>query len=109
MAVELEIAFRGMESSEAVKAELEKRVESMNRRNPDVRRVIAVVEQSHKSQSQGNPFSVNLEVIVPGGQDVYVTHDPGDENTHEDVYVAIRDAFEAAERQLQKRESKRNH
>ena len=109
MAIELEIAFRGMESSEAVKAEFDKRIEAMNRRNPDVRRVIAVVEQSHKSQVQGNPFSVSLEVIVPGGQDVYVTHDPGDETTHEDVYVAIRDAFDAAERQLQKRQAKRGH
>lgn len=106
MAAEMDVAFRGMEASEAVRAELEKRVERLNNHNPDVRRVSVVIEQAHRSQSQGNPFSVSLEVKIPGVNDVYVSHDPGGAEEREDLYIAIRDAFEAAERQLEKRRAK---
>jgi ribosome-associated translation inhibitor RaiA len=36
---------------------------------------------------------------VPG-KELVVSRDPGDVHAHKDVYVAIRDAFDAAERQL---------
>ena len=38
---------------------------------------------------------------VPGGEDIVVSRDPGATGRHEDAHVTIRDAFDAAGRQLQ--------
>lgn len=43
-----------------------------------------------------------IDVRTPTGE-VAVSRMPDDEHAHEDVYVAIRDAFDAARRQLQDR------
>lgn len=106
MRIETDIVFRDMDSSEAVKASVEKYVEKIERHNPSVSRCRVVIEQAHKSQSSGNLFHVGLDISVPG-DNIVVTKDTGRSPQHEDVYVAIRDAFEAAERQLAKYAAKR--
>lgn len=107
MRIESDIVFRDMDSSEAVQAAVEKYIEKIERHHTSVSRCRVVVEQSHKSQASGNLFHVGIEVSVPGDL-IVVTKDSGRNPQHEDVYVAIRDAFEAAERQLAKYSAKRH-
>ena len=54
-----------------------------------------VVEVPHKHLHQGNQFNVRIDIGVPGSE-IVVNHDHA-----EDVYVALRDAFDAAKRQLE--------
>jgi cold shock CspA family protein len=42
-----------------------------------------------------------VRLTVPGGKEIVSSHDPGPDEAHEDVYVAIRDSFNAAKRQLE--------
>jgi ribosome-associated translation inhibitor RaiA len=56
--------------------------------------VRATVEAPHHHHHQGNLFTVKLDVTLPGGE-IVVNRDHA-----EDVYVALRDAFQAARRQL---------
>lgn len=102
MALKTTIAFRGMENSEAVKEIVEERAEKIERHFPNALGCEVVIEQATKSRSQGNLFSVSLEFEVPGHENVHVSRDAGRDHAHEDVYVAIRDSFEAAHRQLEK-------
>jgi hypothetical protein len=44
---------------------------------------------------------VRVHVEMPGGKRVDITRDPAETGRHEDAYVTIRDAFDAAGRQLQ--------
>ena len=44
-------------------------------------------------------FHVGLEVLIPS-HDIQVTRDQHDKHEHEDLYVAIRDAFDALERRI---------
>ena len=48
----------------------------------------------HRHSQQGKQFSVRIDIGVPGNE-IVVTRDHA-----EDVYVALRDAFDAAIRQL---------
>jgi hypothetical protein len=41
-----------------------------------------------------------VELAVPGGT-IVVNREPGEDHAHEDLHVAIRDAFDAARRRLQ--------
>jgi hypothetical protein len=43
---------------------------------------------------------VKVDLQVPSGQ-LVVSREPGHDHAHEDVYVALRDAFNAAVRQLE--------
>jgi cold shock CspA family protein len=45
-------------------------------------------------------YHVRIDLTVPGDE-LVVSRDPGKDQAHEDVYVAIRDAFDAARRQLE--------
>lgn len=53
-----------------------------------------VVETPHRHQHKGMQYHVSIRLAVPG-HEVVVKREP-----HEDLYVAIRDAFTAAGRQL---------
>jgi hypothetical protein len=47
-------------------------------------------------------FNVKLQLALPG-EDVVVDMERPQRENHEDVYVVIRDAFDAAKKQLQQR------
>jgi cold shock CspA family protein len=44
---------------------------------------------------------VRIDLTVPG-QELVVSRDPAENQAHTDAYVAVRDAFDAAKRQLEK-------
>ena len=59
-----------------------------------------VIAQPHRHHRDGRLVSVRVEVIVPGGE-VVVSRDHHLDHAHEDVRVALRDAFRAARRRLE--------
>jgi cold shock CspA family protein len=59
-----------------------------------------VVEAQHQHHHKGNLYHVRVDITVPG-HELVVSRDPKDHQAHQDVYVAIRDAFDAARRQLE--------
>ena len=65
-----------------------------------------VVESPHKHQHKGNTYHVRIELSVPGDE-IVVTRDP-QSAAHEDLSIALRDAFTAAQRQLQAYVEKHN-
>jgi cold shock CspA family protein len=58
------------------------------------------VETPHRHHHRGNLFHVRIDITVPG-RELVVGRSPAAHHAHEDVYVAIRDAFRAAARQLE--------
>jgi ribosomal subunit interface protein len=63
--------------------------------HPRIMSCRVVIEQPAQHQRQGKEFVVRVDLKVPGGE-VAVSRDH-----HEDVYVALRDAFDAARRKLE--------
>jgi ribosomal subunit interface protein len=72
------------------------KLEKFSDRISDCRVVIAV---PHRHHHQGNIYHVQINLTVPGSE-LVVNRQPPAQQTHEDLHVAIRDAFENAERQL---------
>lgn len=96
----LQITFRGMEPSEAVERRIREKADELERFQGQIIGCHVTVESPHHHSQQGATFSVRLDVRVPQGE-IVVNRDPGRNHAHEDVYVAIRDAFAAAVRQLE--------
>ncbi len=94
MAAQLQITVREMPHSEALEAEIRRKVAGLERVHPRITAIRATVEAPHHHHHQGNPYTVRLDITVPGSE-ILVNRDHA-----EDVYVALRDAFQAARRQL---------
>lgn len=100
MQTPLEIAFVDTETSAAVEARIRERVERLERHFDGITSCHVYVAAPHQHHRKGNRFEIRVEVRVPG-QELAVADKPGDINAHEDVYVAIRDSFDAMERRLE--------
>jgi ribosomal subunit interface protein len=100
MKIPLQVTFRGFPHSDAVEAKIREKAEKLNQFFPDIVGCRVVVEAQHKHHQHGNLYHVSIDLTVPG-RELAVARDPKDHQAHEDVYVAIRDAFDAARRQIE--------
>jgi ribosome-associated translation inhibitor RaiA/cold shock CspA family protein len=100
MQVPLQITFRHMDSSDAAAARIRERTAELERVFDRITSCRVVVECRHPRHQQGNLFRVRVDLKVPG-RELVVGRDPAAHQAHEDVYVAIRDTFDAARRLLE--------
>jgi hypothetical protein len=94
------IAFKGMDPSEAGRVEVRA---WLDRLGPLTTRMIAgqvVIEAIDEGRRDDRRYHVRMELTMPEGV-VSVGPDHPSNGAHEDVYVAIRNAFRAARRQLE--------
>jgi ribosomal subunit interface protein len=98
MQLPLQITFRDMEQSDAIEKAVREKAEKLNQFEQimSCRVVVEMINKHHK----GTLYQVSIDLTVPGTE-IVVSRDHGVDHSHEDVYVAIRDAFDAARRQLQ--------
>ena len=99
MSNEFQIVFHNIDQSDALTDSVNKRVEKLRRYNGDIIGGRVVLDSPHNNHHKGKVYSVTLELHTPN-KEVVVTQEQHDNHAHEDLYVAIRDAFNAAERQL---------
>jgi ribosomal subunit interface protein len=96
----LEIRFRQMDPSPAIEARIRKKAAELERFSERITGCRVIVEKEHRHRHKGNLFRVRIEIDAPG-KELAVAHTGPRDHAHEDVYVAIRDAFKAAVRQLE--------
>lgn len=99
MTMPLRISYHGMGASPAVAAAIEERGAKLSQLYDRIMSCRVVVESPHRSHRKGNLFQVKVDITVPG-EELVVNRDSGQDHAHEDVYVVIRDAFDAMERRL---------
>lgn len=95
MQVPLQIILRDMIRSDALDAKIRSEALKLERRYPRLMSCRISVDEEHKRARQGKLFCVHIDVRAPGHIDVVSSL-----KQHEDVYVAVRDAFDAVKRQL---------
>jgi ribosomal subunit interface protein len=80
--------------SEAAKSTILKKASKLDSFYDRITSCRVVVDAPHRHQSKGLLYNVRIDLTVPG-RELVIKREP-----HEDLYVAIRDAFDAARRQL---------
>lgn len=100
MKVPLELAFVNMESSDAVEERVRERAERLERYYRNLTSCRVSIEAPHKSQYNTQHYEVHIDMTVPGSEIVVSTNPRPEENEHTDIYKAVRDAFDTAERRL---------
>ncbi len=99
MQLPLQITFRNMDSSEALDARVRSEAEKLDLLYDKITSCRVVVEADHKHKHKGNTYHVRVDLTVPGSE-LVASREPEEHQAHEDVYVAVRDAFNAVGRQL---------
>jgi ribosomal subunit interface protein len=94
-----QISFRNLGESPAIRDAIQKRVERLDRFFPRIMACRVLVESPHNSQHRGKHFHVRVDLTVPG-REIVINRDPKAKATNENMYAAVRDAFDAADRKL---------
>jgi ribosomal subunit interface protein len=100
METPVQIVFHEVAHSQALENLIREKAGKLETIFPRLMRCHVSIEQPHRHKQQGNPFNVRVTLHVPGGE-LVVNRDH-----HEDVYVALRDAFDAVRRQLEEHAQK---
>ena len=95
MQIPLQITIRDVEHSEALETHIREKAKKLDEFFNHIMSCRVVVEVPHKHHRQGKQFNVRIDIGVAGGE-IAVNRDHA-----EDVYVALRDAFDVAKRQLE--------
>ncbi len=98
--MQLQISFRDMEPSAAVEDRVRERAARLERYFGRITSCRVVVESPHKRSHQGRQFRVRVDLTVPEDE-IVADSARAASPQHEDVYVAIRDAFDTATRSLE--------
>jgi ribosomal subunit interface protein len=104
---EIQVVFHNIDQSVALVDNVNKRIEKLQRYGKDIIGGRVVLDSPHNNHHKGKVFSVTVELHT-SGKEIVVKQGQHDKHEHEDIYVAVRDAFNAAERQL-KSLDKSNH
>jgi ribosomal subunit interface protein len=100
MQIPLQVTFKGMDRSDAVEARVRERAQKLERFAEHITSCRVVVERATRRHHKGDVYHVRVDVTLPG-RELAATRDPERGDAHEDVYVAVRDAFDAMRRQIE--------
>lgn len=89
MSIPLEITVRDIEKTPSIEERIRTKADKMSQYYDRIESCKVTVEMPQKNQHQGKIYNVHIEVNVPGKQLVANKH------PNEDLYIAIRDSFQA--------------
>ncbi|MEJ5210213.1 MAG: HPF/RaiA family ribosome-associated protein [Burkholderiales bacterium] len=95
MQLPLQVTFRDIPHSDAIETAIREKADKLDRFYDRIMAVRAVVGTIQRHHRQGKLYNIRLDITVPGGE-IVINRDKA-----EDIYVAIRDAFDAARRKLE--------
>jgi ribosomal subunit interface protein len=95
MQIPLQITFREVPHSDAIETHVREKAEKLNEFYDKIMGCRVVVGMIQRHHHQGKLYNIRIDLTVPGGE-VVVNRDKA-----EDIYVAIRDAFDHAKRRLE--------
>ncbi|MBA4696737.1 MAG: ribosome-associated translation inhibitor RaiA [Legionella sp.] len=100
MGLPLRIKYLNVPPSEAVDSKIHHFADKLEKRYDRILGCHVVIQSPHRRHHKGNLYQVNINLSVPEAKLVASRESSGD-HSHEDLYVSVRDAFQAIQRQLQ--------
>ena len=101
MQTPIEIAFQHCEPSKEIRAEIAKQAKRLERFSDRITSCHVMVAGPQTRHRQGDLFKIDVRIAMPEHRDVVVTRTHGDAPEREHPLVAVREAFDAAVRQIE--------
>ncbi len=102
----VEITFRNIGPSDAIEARIHKEAAKLQRFHQRIISCRVVVSAPDRHKHKGKLYRVRIQIEVPSGN-LWINRRSPYDHAHEDVYVAVRDAFAAATRRLEEKTGKK--
>ena len=114
-----QVIFRGLAHSDEIESDIRERVRELEQFYAGMVRCRVAIEVPHRHRRDGRHFHIRIEITVPGGSPIVVSHEPSlharlkdveEEVPHKEseidavrrhARVAIHEAFTAARRRLE--------
>jgi len=91
----IQITIKNVDPSDQLNALIKEKANKLQQFNENIISCHITVEQTQRHKHQGKLNNLRINISVPG-KELIVTHNP-----NENIYVAVRDAFDDARRQLE--------
>jgi ribosome-associated translation inhibitor RaiA len=95
-----------MEPSAALGARIRELAQRLLKFDAHIIHCHVIIALPHKHSLQGRRYEVRIEITTPGAHLIAQQEHP-ERHSHEDPYVAVRDAFRSMRRQLEDYEQRR--
>lgn len=97
MRLPLQVTFKNIPPSDAIESHISEKAAKLDRFSERIMSCRVVVDSTQRRQHQGKLFVVRVDMTVPRSKELVTSAE------HEDVYVAIRDAFDSAYRVVEEK------
>jgi cold shock CspA family protein/ribosome-associated translation inhibitor RaiA len=102
METEPKIVFENIGPSDAVRQRILEEIAHLEELYGRITSCRVVVDKPEKGRRKGTPYQVRIHLVLPGGKEVAVHPSTAGHQWNADPNVAIRTAFDAAQKQLKK-------
>jgi putative sigma-54 modulation protein len=96
MTTPLEISFHGIDKSDAVEARIHEKFARLHGHFDRITHARVVISSPNRAGARAKMFNVTIDIGIPGQQPIVIDN----EGDHADVFIALREAFNAAQRKL---------
>lgn len=101
MQVQPEIVFQNCEPTEELRSEVTQQLQRLEKFSPRITSCRVVIHAPETRHRHGDSFKIDLRIAMPQHKDIVVNRLHGDVPENEHPLVAIRNAFAAAQRQIE--------
>ncbi|PSO78930.1 MAG: DNA-binding protein [Cyanobacteria bacterium QS_4_48_99] len=102
MKVPLEISYRDIEKTDAIDTLVREKAAKLEEFHGEINSCRVALEKEHGSPDSGSPYRVRIDLRVPPSHELAVTKNPEESTQYVELETVIREAFEAARKQLVK-------
>ena len=100
MRIPPEIAYRGVNKTPALEKMIAEKIEKLEQYYTQISSCHLALEKVHDHPESGSPYRVRIDITVPEDREIVVDKSPDKGTQYTSLEAVIRDAFDAANRQL---------
>ena len=100
MQIPPEITYRNVEKTQAIDDLIQEKIAKLEQFCDYMNSCRVVVEKAHENPNSGSPYRVSIDITIPHGREIAVDQSPDVGKQYPPLETVIRDAFEAARRQV---------
>ena len=100
MQIPPEITYRDIDRTDKIDSLIREKIAKLEQFCDYITSCRVVVEKANENPSSGSPYRVSIDITIPHERELAVTHSPDKGKQYPPLEAVIRDAFEAARRQL---------
>ncbi|GBD42591.1 Cold shock protein 1 [bacterium HR40] len=105
MATPVEIRFHDVPHSDFIEARVREKIAELEKVYDRIHSIRVVIDKESNRHQKGNTYRIRLFIHVPG-KEIVINHNQRDDPAREDFKFALREAFDAAERELKEFKAK---